>query len=321
MKRADATYYRYGENDSRPFLLNGENYLLAHQVCRNFKRSITPQSDQPLPQVESDRSKRHLPTLRVAEENRLLPVDGYFSFYSDLLGFTKEVSNGGMDGLRDYFGGALAAAAKNPKVSVYLVSDSCFAFAPVEEANEFVCFISDALPSWLSDGLMPRSSIGYGSFVARDPFPCTRPPNFFGTQITGTALPDAVEVLEVHKPSGSRILLSQCAWRHWPAQHAPLVMSDGQFKEFIPERHLGHCLFEFVYYLLCLREHEPGTRQFKHYVWSCASRARAAGSGVLEIGATLVAPHFAEGRHEIAVHQVEEALAAYEPLALRQAPD
>ena len=311
MELEDANYYRYGDNDSRPFFLNADHYLKAHQVCRDFDDSINQRSEQPLPQIGVDCSLRQGPTLKISEENRLLPVDGYFSLYSDLLGFTKEVSNGGMDSLPDYFGGAFVASANNPKVSVYLLSDSCIAFAPVDEANGFVRFISNLVSSWLSDGLIPQCSIGYGSFVERTPFSGKRPPNFFGTQITGTALVDAVEVLKDRKPLGSRILFSQCAWRHWPAPHAALVASNGQFKEFIPERHLGHCLFDCVYYLLCLREHEPGTRPFDHYVWSCASRARAAKIDVLQVAADLAAPHCADGRHEIAIQQIEEVLRTY----------
>ena len=315
MERREANHYRYGDKDRRPFFLNADHYLLADQVCRDFADTINPRSEQPLPQAGVDPSLGQGSRFAIPEENRLLPVDAHLSFYSDLLGFTTEVSNGGMDSLPDYFGGAFVAAAKNPKVRAYMLSDSCFAFAPVEDANDFLGFVSSVFSAWLSDGLIPQCSIGYGSFVERNPFPDKRPKNFFGTQMSGTAVADAVGLLKDRKPYGSRILLSPGAWRHWPALHAELVVSDGQFKALFPERPLGHCLFDCVYYLLCLRDHKLGTRPFDHYVWSCASRARAARIDVLQVATNLAGPHCAGARHKEATHQIDTVLRKYESVA------
>ena len=314
MEPRDASFYRYGDNDSRPFFLNADHYLVATKVLQDFADSVNRASEHPLPQEGNDGSIAQGPNLTISEANRQLPVDGHFSFYSDLLGFTKEVSNGGMDSLPDYYGGAFVAAARNSKVKVYLLSDSCFAFASVDDATDFVGFISNVFSAWLSDGLIPQCSVGFGSFVERIPFPGKRLPNFFGTQITGTAVADAVGLLKAPKPAGSRILLSESAWHHWPTLQSAPVVSDGQFKEVVPERHLGHCLFDCVYYLLCLRDHEPGTRPFDHYVSSCASRARAAEIDLLPIAIGLAAPHCPDARLQEAVDQIDKTLRKYEPV-------
>ena len=314
MAPRDASFYRYGDNDSRPFFLNADHYLLATKVLQDFADSSNRASEDPSQREGNDGSIAQGPNLKISEANRRLPVDGHFSFYSDLLGFTREVSNGGMDSLPDYYGGAFVAAARNAKVKVYLLSDSCFAFASVDDTTDFAGFISYVFSAWLSDGLTPQCSVGYGSFVERIPFSGKRPPNFFGTQITGTAIADAVEVLEAPKPAGSRILLSESAWHHWPTLQGASLVSDGQFKEVIPQRHLGHLLFDCVYYLLCLREHRPRTRPFDHYVSSCASRARAAGIDLLPIAVSLVASHCPDARLREAVDQIDRTLQQYEPV-------
>ena len=316
MEPRDDSFYRYGDNDRRPFFLNAEHYLLATKVLQDFQDSVNRASKQSVPhEEESDDSVAQGPRPTVSEANRQLPVDGYFSFYSDLLGFTTEVSKGGMDSLPDYFGGAFVAAVRNSKVKVYLLSDSCFAFASVDDATDFAGFISYLFSAWLSDGLIPQCSVGYGSFVERIPFSGKRPSNFFGTQITGTAVADAVEVLKAPKPSGSRILLSESAWHHWPKLLGASLVSDGQFQEFVPQRNLGHLLFDCVYYLLCLREHEPGTRPFDHYASSCASRAKAAEIDLLPIAIRLVASHCPAASLRESVDQIGNSLRKYEPVA------
>ena len=118
---------------------------------------------------------------------------------------------GGMDSLPDYYGAAFVAAAKAPRAKVYLLSDSCLAFARVSEAHDFIESVSGTVVNWLADGLIPQCVIGYGSFVERKPFTDRQPPNFFGTQVTGTALPDAANFLNENKPPGSRILLTPAA--------------------------------------------------------------------------------------------------------------
>jgi len=318
MALRDASRYQYGDNDDRPHFLNEDHYRQAFILHTKFVNSIRNSTEEPAPQTDIDLSALREPRLAVPEENRLLPVDGYFSFYSDLLGFTKEVSNGGMDSLPDYFGGAFGSAALNPSVSAYLFSDSSFAFARAEDTICFVRFYARTFSRWLSNGLIPRCSIGYGSFVSRNPFPDNRPPNFFGTQITGTAVSDAAGVVEGDDPPrGSRILMSESAWRHLPGRFDPFVASNGGLKEFFPERHRTEYLFDCVYYLLCLRDHEPSTDPFNHYVWSFASRAKAAGTAVARVATDLAAPHCDEGRLRIALDRILEIVRSYQSVTPR----
>jgi len=304
--------YRYRDDDDRPFFLNEDHYLQAHQICKDFVSSADLQSGQSPTKVDAGRFLNGVQKPKIAEQNRLLPVEGHFSFYSDLLGFTMEVSKGGMDSLPDYYGGAIVAASRSPNVRVYLLSDTCVATSSAENADEFVDFVSLVVSRWLSDGLTPQCLIGHGSFVERKPFPRLRLQNFFGTQISGTAIPDAAGLLKRHKPLGSRILVSEAAYQHWPAKTRALVGRDGQVREFWPERPVGEYVFDCLYYLLCLREHEPGTRPFDHYVWSFASRVRAGGDAVGRLADALAAPYCADGHHQAALHQIDHVLRLYE---------
>ena len=310
--------YRYGEDDNRPFFLNWEHYLETHRAIADFwsRHSATSRhsesEEKPIQSARSDQFK-------IPEQNRLLPVDGYFSFYSDLLGFAKEVSMGGKDSLPDFYGSAFVAAANAPEVQVYLLSDSCIAFAPAGAAEEFVGFVARIVASWLADGLLPQCFIGYSSFVERKPFADIQPPNFFGTQITGTALTNAVKFQEINKPLGSRILLTDSARSHWPTQLQAGIIQDADGKyEFIPERPRPHFFFDCLYYLLCLREHKPDTRIFDHYVWSYASRAMGGGVGIPKLAAELAAPYF-EVSGEIALEEIidriDRVLVGYESAA------
>ena len=311
----DLDSYRYGESDTRPFFLNWRHYLEAHKAILRFSEqhsADTPRDNSPRESVESVPSA--LP--QIPEENRLLPIDGYFSFYSDLLGFSREVSMGGMDSLPDYYGAAFVAADKAPRVKVYLLSDSCVAFAPVSEAHEFVEFVSGTVVNWLADGLIPQCAIGYGSFVERRPFANRQPPNFFGTQITGTALPNAVNFLKDNKPSGSRTLLTPAALSHWPMEHEGHIVQDGRGgHEFIPERPRQHCLFDCLYYLLCLREHELDSSAFNHYVWSFASRAVGGGVGIPKLAVELAILYYRDCKEidfETVISRIKGVLALYE---------
>ena len=306
---------RYGESDTRPFFLNWSHYLKAHEAMQRFSEQYsadTPRDDSPRESVESVPSSQ----IQIPEENRLLPVDGYFSFYSDLLGFSREVSMGGMDSLPDYYGAAFVAAQKAPRVEVYLLSDSCVAFAPVGDAHEFVEFVSGTVVNWLADGLIPQCVIGYGSFVERRPFTDRQPPNFFGTQITGTALPNAANFLKDKKPPGSRTLLTPAALSQWSEEHEGSIVQDGQGgHEFIPERPRHHYLFDCLYYLLCLREHQRDSSVFNHYVWSFASRAVAGGIGISGLAVELATPYYrdcTEIHFEAVVSRIKEVLALYE---------
>ena len=222
----DVAFHRYGEEDSRPFSLNWVHYMEAHEAIMRFSR----QDSETQPRHDREGESAEIigsDLIQIAEENRLLPVDGHFSFFSDLLGFSREVSMGGMDSLPDYFGAAFVAADEAPKVQVYLLSDSCIAFAPASEVRNFLEFVSGTVVNWLADGLIPQCIIGYGSFVERRPFANRQPPNFFGTQITGTALPDAANFLKDNKPAGSRILLTPAAWARLPVKHQGRIFPDG----------------------------------------------------------------------------------------------
>ena len=164
--------------------------------------------------------------------------------------------------------------------------------------------------------------------MERTPFLDVQPPNFFGTQMAGTAVADAVNLLkgehieqdtekkereEECKPLGSRILLSPAAGSHWPRERAKLVVSDGRGNEFVPERSVSSCLFDCVYYLLCLRGHEPGSRPFGHYVWSFASRVRAAGNDAVPgVAIDLVARVCTDAHLRAAADAIKEALRSYE---------
>ena len=291
-EECDPDPHRYGEDDNRPFSLNWDHYREANKAITHFFREYS--TDPPHDDNQED-AVEFVPIelLQITEQNRLLPIEGYFSFFSDLLGFSNEVSLGGMDSLPDYYGAAFAAAGKAEKVKVFLLSDSCIAFAPVGEADNFIEFVSSTVANWLADGLLPQCVIGYGSFVERRPFADKQPPNFFGTQITGTALPDAVKFLEANKPPGSRILLTAAARSHWPVEHQGRIVPDGKGEhEFIPQRAHHDYLFDCVYYLLCLREHELDTSAFNHYVWSFASRAVGGEVGIPKLAAEVAAPYY-----------------------------
>ena len=139
-KERDNDPRRYGEDDSRPFSLNWGHYVETHEAIATFfdgqdSSSATSEENQEAAE------KVAVNAVTIPEENRLLPVDGYFSFFSDLLGFSKEVSLGGMDSLPDFYGAAFVAAGQTPSVHVYMLSDSCIAFAPVDKSQAFVEFI------------------------------------------------------------------------------------------------------------------------------------------------------------------------------------
>lgn len=313
MLSRDAIRYRYDGNDTRPFFLNSEHYTEAYRVCTDFADRVKEKLEEP-PLREADTLIEQVPMPRVHDENRLLPVDGYFSFYSDLLGFTKEVCRGGMDSLPDYYGGALFAASQNPTVQVYMFSDSCFATTAAENLDGFIPFISMILGVWLSNGLIPQCSVGYGSFVERKPTLAIRAPNFFGTQIAGTALADAANLLlKDEKPPGSRVLVSPSAWRRWPQDQRERIVRVGEDKELLTRRPWTHCLFDCVYYLLCLREHKPDTRAFEHYAWSFASRVKGGGIQVGELSRRLMVPCYGDARShlEAVIRRISAILKVY----------
>ena len=287
VERTEADYYRYNENDSRPFFLNSQHYSEAHNILHELRNSFTSRPHDgppPPPPDENGGTSDQVSALLIPEENRRLPVDDYFAFYSDLLGFTGEVARRGMDSLPDYFGGGITASCMNPSVQVYLLSDSCMAFTSRQNAADFLNFVTIIVSRWLSNGLIPQCSVGYGSFVERRPFSEHRPHNFFGTQIAGTALSNAASVLKTRDLFGARVLLSSEARQQWPADCATrMVRVKNSYTELLLDRPRTHYLFDCVYYLLCLRDHELDSRPFQHYAWSVASRAHAGRLSVREL--------------------------------------
>ena len=311
MKRTGTTSDSNRANKERPSFLNAEHYREALRICSDLTESIDRGAPEPPPGIKGRIAFVRAGDLRVDEENRLLPVDGHLSFYSDLLGFTNEVSVAGMGSLPDYFGGALIAASQYRGMSVYLVSDSCFATTPLENGDEFTRFVNLIVSRWFVNGLIPQCAIGYGSFVERQPFREQRPPNFFGTQVSGTALADAAGLLKRNKPFGARVLVSESARSHWPTNHTDLIIPDGQSWEFVPTRSPAEHLQDCIYYLLCLRPHAPSSRAFQHYVWSFASRAVAARRGVARLAFELVRPLLPESCYGVALREVTRALKRY----------
>ena len=320
--------YRYSDDDSRPFFLNWPHYRDAHHALQEVLKdasgrvgshpnmvlaSSIQRQPEGLPWLDGEIALKHASTLTVPEENRRLPVPGHFAFYSDLLGFTTEVSRAGMDSLPDFYGGALYAATKAPHVNVYVLSDSCAAFAHADSADEFVQFVATVFSRWLSNGLIPKCSVGHGSFVERRPFADDQPSNFFGTQIVGTALTDATRLIK--ESLGSRVLISASACEHWPRQ-GPVLRRIGQDIELFPERSRSSYLFDCVYYMLCLRVHAEDTRQFQHYVWTLASRGIGGGVGLIELAASVACAYCGDatfaGKLPAVVAMVGDVMKRYE---------
>ena len=250
--------------------------------------------------------------LSVAEANQLLPVEGYLYFYCDLLGFSADMVESGNDDLPDFYGTALMSAAENPSINVYLLSDTCVAFAPSCEAARFLNFVSLIFSRWFDDGMAPQGFVGYGSFVERKPDLGPPPANFLGTQIAGTALINAADVQKT-KPLGSRILVTQSAFDNLPIDQTARIEIDGKGKlEFLPERGPQFDLLDCLYYLQYLRTLDPGTHVFDHYIWSYASRVQRSGRAVSEIALNLTEPYFGNNRIQTVIDAVELVLDAYQ---------
>ena len=285
------TYKATDTNDTRRGL-NWQHYIDAFKLYYKFM------NDHFSEELQSHREKNpqlYVPTdkIRVSAENKLTPRDGYLAFYCDLLGFSAEIIGSGTDSLPDYYGAALVSAMDNPDVQVYLLSDSCLAFATIENVESFLKFVSFIFPQWLADGMLPQGFVGYGSFVERKPDFGPLPENFFGTQVTGTALVDAVNIQKNNKPLGSRILISESSIKKLPSGIRTAVDADGNI-ELILEHPRQFCLLECIYYLLCLRTQKSGTRPFEHCIWSAVSRTLYGDTLILEIASDLVKPYFGE---------------------------
>ena len=250
----------------------------------------------------------------VAEANQLQPVEGYFCLFCDLLGFSADMVESGNDDLPDFYGTALVSADENPSINVYLLSDTCVAFAPSSEAARFLNFVSVIFSRWLDDGMVPQGFVGYGSFVERKPDLGPPPANFLGTQIAGTALINAADVQKT-KPLGSRILVTQSAFDNLPIdQRAHIVLDRKGNLEFLPQRGSQFDLLDCLYYLQYLRTLDPGTHVFDHYIWSYASRALRSGRGISEIALNLVEPYMGNDRIQTVIDAVDDVLDAYQDL-------
>ena len=232
-----------------------------------------------------------LDAIQPAPENMLPPVDEYLAFYSDLLGFSDEITDSGTDGLPDYYGAAFYSAGRNPAVKVYLLSDSCLAFAPLQEIDSFMNFVSSVYSNWLEDGLLPQCFIGYGTFVERKPFRGKIPANFFGTQVSGSALVDAVNLSKA-KTLGSRILVTKRAIKYMPEEQKVFLVKDkdGNF-EFLPPRPMQDDLRDCIYHLMWLRDLSPSQRPYMHHIWSLASKGKRSGSFIVSIALNVASSH------------------------------
>ena len=173
--------------------------------------------------------------------------------------------------------------------------------------------MSTALGNWLADAMLPQCFIGYGSFAERRPLSELAPDNFFGVQITGTALVDAVNIQKTAKPLGSRILISESATDNLPQDLRLAKDSEGNV-ELLWDRPKQFHLQDCIYYLLCLRGQEPGTRAFKHYIWSAASRALGGGDWVLGVAQNLARPYFGDGSFEEISSLMDHVLKGYQSI-------
>ena len=196
----------------------------------------------------------------------------------------------------------------------YLLSDTFTALALADQASELVALIDHAISNWCADGLLPRSSIGYGTFVQRKPTFGRVPPNFFGVQIVGTALVDAAE-MHKSRPLGSRILVSPAARQKLESITSARMAEDAKgTTEIFLENHSKSASSECRYYLLNARHYEPGTHDFDHYVWSIASRAYAGGDTVLKETIEQCHTDYDEAMLNTIYNAVQEVLGAYRPV-------
>ena len=301
-----------GSQYDTPALLGGnwhhymEAFAISNDFCESIGASIFGEGEGAISVSLAD--------IRPVLENTLKPLEKHLCFYCDLLGFSSEVEADGIDSLPDFYGAAYLAAREHPSVQTYLLSDSFTAVAESDQADELISLIQFVISNWHSDGLLPRCSIGFGTFVERKPDFGTPPPNFFGIQIAGTALVDA---LNMHKgrPPGSRILVSSDAYQKLESITSAKMAKDckGTIEIFL-ERSLGSRLFDCLYYLLCLRDFQPGTHEFDHYVWSIASRAYSDGDIVLKVALNLLPSDYDEAMLNTVYSAIQKVLQAYSPV-------
>ena len=294
---------------------NWRHYVDATKVIHEF---LDRESDDS-PSVDTDPDgNQSVPArnLHPPAENTWKPEGDYLCFYCDLLGFSEEMRTEGTDSLPDFYGAAYLAAAYHPSTKVYLLSDSFIAFAPAVDAAEFIQAVQSAVANWRADGLVPQCSIGYGTFVERRPEFAGIPDNFFGVQIAGTALVDAVAI-QKQKPPGSRILISSSAENKLTNMPSVTLVNDPQGDvEMFLERNPRSDLFDCLYYIMCLRDRQrdrqPDARIYQHYIWSIASRAVSGGDLLLRGAFNLCRPHWTEAELGAAYDAVQTILGGYQ---------
>lgn len=257
--------------------------------------------------------------INVAPENLKKPENDHFALFSDILGFSVEVSNG-VDSLPDFYGAAFCGAYGARDVRVYMLSDLCLAFCAAANAQAFLRFTRQFTDRLQADGILHQSFVGYGSFVERSPEFGGVPSNFFGRQVVGTALVDAARI-EKQKPFGARILVSPSAFQHWPeAEKNLVILLPNEEIEYLPERPKQFDLFDCIYYLLCLRDHPKDTSSFRHYIWSIASRCARLGSDLGTVAAELVAKEYDKADFETVLLRVNEVISIYKKAQKAESP-
>lgn len=299
--------------DTSPALLgsNWGHYLDTLKILSEFHSQHFRDATNSDSQFADSRS---IPVekLRPAAENMLAPADDHLSLFCDLLGFTAELKAEGSDSLPDYYGAAYVAAATYPSVQVYLLSDSLIAFAKARDVSHFVAFIARVVLPWRADGLLPQCFVGYGTFVQRKPVFGKQPSNFFGVQVAGTALIDAVDIKKTSNPLGSRILVSQSAKENLSRNQTCRIFQDRDRNlELVLGAGDRDCLFDCLYYFLCLRTLKAGCRIFEHYVWSVASRALDGSDYIFDLAVELAQPHYPDRNITAAADSARGVLQGY----------
>lgn len=266
-------------------------------------------------------------------ESESAPVSSneYFVIYCDLLGFSADMTSEGSSYIFDYYGAALTGASQYPSVKVYLLSDTFLAFVNAEEMSLIPDFLAWLANQWGADGLLPQFFIGYGTFIegrSNFGFPVR---NFFGAEISGTALVDAANLQKNH-PLGARIFISRSAVQHLPQDKSFYVVQDkhGNLElllqksygivqdeygklEYLLQESNSQYAYECYFYLLSLCRQKPG-RVFDHYVWSIASRAFMIGQIKFNQLAQKVATRYENSNITEIVNAVDEVLGWYRPV-------
>ena len=84
--------------------------------------------------------------------------------------------------------------------------------------------------------------------------------------------------------------------------------------EWFAQRGPSQPVFDRVYYALCLRSHERGSKIYQHYIWSIASRLQEVGPSHIHVVLKLVDTHCDETKLKEIVQDVKTAFDAYQTL-------